>query len=188
MAFKINISNKDGKTYKIEIESDSLVGKKIGETIKGEEIDTKLVGYELEITGTSDSAGFPGLIDIDTPQLTKKLVKKGDVGIRKIPMKGFRKRKTVRGNQISEKTSQINTIVKKDGTKKLEDIFKAEPAEGEQTKPEVEAPKQESKPEEKPAEQPKEASKKEPKETPKPEEKPTEQPNTDVKENKEDTK
>ena len=41
---------------------------------------------------------------------------------RKSP-KGLRLRKTVRGNLISPSIVQINTIVKKKGEKKLEDIF-----------------------------------------------------------------
>ena len=179
MAFKINISDKDGKTYKLETESE-LSGKKINETIKGEEINADLTGYELEITGISDSAGFPGLKEIEGNMLTKKLLKKGDIGIRKIPVRGFRKRKTVRGNTISEKTSQINTILKKQGGKKLEEIFKAEtpaetPTEGESPKEEVkekpaEQVKEEAKSEDKPAEEKREETKAEEKTEDKPKE------------------
>ena len=37
--------------------------------------------------------------------------------------KGLRLRKTLRGEEISLKTSQINTIVKKQGKKKFEDLL-----------------------------------------------------------------
>ena len=41
MPFKLNISDK-GKAWKIELESDSLVGKKLGETMDGKEISPDL--------------------------------------------------------------------------------------------------------------------------------------------------
>ena len=132
MPFKINISEK-GKTYKLESEDESLIGKKIGETMKGEELKSELTGYELEITGTSDLAGFPGMKDKEGPELRKVLLGYGfgmhkkPKGLTKKPGKkpdGLRLRKTVRGNTISKSTIQINLNVKKSGSKKLEEIFK----------------------------------------------------------------
>mgnify|MGYP000020526681 CR=1 FL=1 len=40
MAFKINVSHK-GKTYKLETENEVVVGKKIGETLSGSDLDEK---------------------------------------------------------------------------------------------------------------------------------------------------
>lgn len=120
MAFKINISQK-GKTLKLETENESLIGIKIGETLKGEEINADLSDYELEITGTSDIAGFPGMKEKEGPELKKVLLKRG-FGMKKTK-KGLRLRKTVRGNTISKNTVQINMIVKKEGKKKFEDLF-----------------------------------------------------------------
>ncbi len=120
--FKINISTKEGKTYKTEVDNEGLIGKKIGDKISGDEINSDLSGYELEITGASDIAGFPSKKDIDGVALKKVLLKKG-WGMKQGKPKGLRKRKTVRGNVISEKIVQINTIVVKEGDKKLEDIF-----------------------------------------------------------------
>ena len=37
--------------------------------------------------------------------------------------KGLRKKKTIRGNTISNQTSQINVLIEKEGSKKLEEIF-----------------------------------------------------------------
>ena len=45
--------------------------------------------------------------------------------------KGIRLKKTLRGEEISAKTSQINTIVKKEGHKKLEELTKKEEKTGE---------------------------------------------------------
>lgn len=125
MAFKINISTKDGKTYKVESENESLIGKKIGDMISGSEISADLAGYELEIKGTSDIAGFPGLSSESGTNLRKVMFTKGPF-FHKVKNKGVRKKKSVRGNEISLSIVQINTIVAKEGGKKLEDIFKKE--------------------------------------------------------------
>ena len=42
MAFKINVSS-NGKTYKLETENENLIGKKIGETIDGIELNQDLI-------------------------------------------------------------------------------------------------------------------------------------------------
>ncbi len=120
MVFKINLSFK-GKTLKKETESESLIGKKIGETLKGEDIAAELTGYELQITGLSDLAGFPGKKDIEGSSLKKVLLTKGFSMHDK--RKGVRKKKTVRGNTVSKDTVQINTIVKKQGNKNFEDLL-----------------------------------------------------------------
>ena len=49
MAFKINISEKNGKTYKIESEAPNLIGKSLHDKIDGKDISSDLEGYELEI-------------------------------------------------------------------------------------------------------------------------------------------
>jgi len=121
MVFKINISNK-GKTYKLESESEFLLGKKIGDKFPGKELSGELSGYELEIKGTSDKAGFPGKKDVQGPTLRKVLLTKGPF-LRKTPHKGFRRKKTVRGNEISSNIVQINLNVIKEGGKKLEEVF-----------------------------------------------------------------
>ncbi len=57
MAFKVNVAH-NGKTFKLESESESLVGHSIGEKFDGKEISEDLEGFELQITGTSDKSGF----------------------------------------------------------------------------------------------------------------------------------
>jgi small subunit ribosomal protein S6e len=132
MAFKINVSHK-GKTYKVETEDEKLVGHSIGDKIDGKEISLDLEGYEIAITGTSDKAGFAGLPNIDGPNLRRVLLgygrgmhkkPKGEKKVNKKP-KGLRLRKTVRGNEISSDTVQINAKVIKEGSKKFESLFEA---------------------------------------------------------------
>lgn len=120
MAFKINISHK-GKTYKLETEDEVLIGKKIGETLKGDELSSDLKGYELEITGTSDISGIPGFKGIEGIAYTRKLLTFGP-GM-KNKERGLRLRKTLRGEEISLKTIQINTKVKKEGQKKFSELL-----------------------------------------------------------------
>jgi small subunit ribosomal protein S6e len=121
MAFKINISEKT-KTFHVESEHEELIGKKIGEKISGTIASPELKGYELEIKGTSDKSGFPGVNDLEGGALKKILLTKGRY-LKKVPHKGFRRKKTVRGNQISADTVQINMVVVKKGAKSLEEIF-----------------------------------------------------------------
>jgi len=131
MPFKINISH-NGKTLKKETENEELIGKKIGETLQGKEISADLAGYELEITGTSDIAGFPGKKDVEGSMLKRVLLKKGfglkskPKGLKKKPIKmpdGLRFKKSVRGNTISKETIQINTNVVKEGANKFEEML-----------------------------------------------------------------
>jgi len=119
MVFKINISHK-GKTAKAETENEALIGKIIGDKLKGSEISPEFKGYELEITGTSDISGFPGKKGLEGSIYHRLLLKKG-FGM-KNSERGLRLRKTIRGEEISLKTSQINTKVLKEGEKKFEEL------------------------------------------------------------------
>ena len=120
MAYKVNISDK-GKAWKLETEAEALVGMSVGDKFNGKELSADFDGYELEITGGSDIAGFPLSIEVAGLGLRRVLLKKG-WGM-KDKRKGLRLRKTVRGKTISEKVSQINLNVVKEGNKKLEEIF-----------------------------------------------------------------
>ena len=118
--FKINVS-KNGKTIKLETENEVLVGKKIGESLKGKEISEDLDGYDLKITGTSDDAGFAGQQGLEGIRYHRVLLSKGFA--MHDTRKGVRLRKTLRGEEISLKTAQINTIVVKEGHKKFETLL-----------------------------------------------------------------
>jgi small subunit ribosomal protein S6e len=129
MVFKINIGYK-GKTYKLEIEAPSLKGKKIGDSISGKEVDSRLEGYELKITGASDKQGFPVIEGVEGVGLKKVLLTKGK-GLRKIkkgkkskkPAPGLRKRKSVHANIIGDDIIQINLSVSKLGAKPLNEVL-----------------------------------------------------------------
>jgi small subunit ribosomal protein S6e len=133
MAFKVNVAHK-GKTFKVEVDNEGLVGNLIGDKIEGSEFSEDLKDYQLEITGTSDRAGFAGMTEIPGPRLKKVLLGYGKgmhkkpKGLKKVNKRpnGLRLRKTVRGNEISLDTVQINTKVIKEGSKKFEDLFKTE--------------------------------------------------------------
>jgi small subunit ribosomal protein S6e len=134
MTFKINIGEKSGKTYKLETESQALMDKSIHEKIDGKEISKDLSGYVFEITGASDSSGFPSFESVSGIALKGVLLKYGKSmhkkprreGKKKISNpkpKGLRLRKTVRGNIISSAIVQINLKIVKEGPKKLSEIF-----------------------------------------------------------------
>lgn len=122
--FKINIAdNKEkGKTFKTESNSESFVGLKIGDTIKGNDILPQLEGYEFVIVGASDKAGFPSLKEIEGTALRKALLKYGK-GMKEKKPHGMKKRKTIRGNTISTDIVQINLAVKNQGSKTLAELF-----------------------------------------------------------------
>ncbi len=145
MAFKINIAEKSGKTYKLESEAGSLIGKELHDKINGTDVSPNLAGYEFEITGTSDTSGFTSLKSVEGIGL-KKVLLSYEKGMHKRPRregkkkisnknpKGLRLRKTVRGKVISEAISQINLKILKEGHKKLSEIFP------EQNKPKEKSP------------------------------------------------
>lgn len=120
MPFKLNISEK-GKAWKLEVSEEAISGKSVGDKIEGKEIKPELEGYEFEITGGSDTAGFPLSKNVEGLGLKPVLLTKG-WGM-KDNTEGIRKRKTVRGKIISDTTSQINLNVIKAGKAKLEHIF-----------------------------------------------------------------
>ena len=134
MPFKINLSEKSGKTFKIEAEAEELIGKTLHDKVNGSDISPELQGYELEITGASDGAGFTAMENVEGIGLKKTLLKFGK-GLKKRPKhegkrkraknrpKGFKLRKTVRGKVISPAIVQINLKVLKHGEKTLHQIF-----------------------------------------------------------------
>ena len=110
---------KTGKTYQKALEETGLIGKKIGDVVSGDFLG--LQGYELQIRGGSDFAGFPMRGSIDGPIRKKALLGSG-VGV-KINRKGMRVRKTVCGNQVTAKTAQVNLMVKTYGTNALDTLL-----------------------------------------------------------------
>jgi small subunit ribosomal protein S6e len=156
MVFKINIAEKDGKTFHLESDSEEFVGKELHNKIEGKEISGDLSGYEFEITGASDNAGFTSLESVEGTSLKKVLLtygkgmhrrprREGKKKVSNFTPKGLRLRKTVRGKVISPDIAQINLKIVKEGNKKLSEIF----PEQNQPKPEPEWKKKKSEPAEK---------------------------------------
>jgi len=90
--------------------------KKIGESING-----GLIGfpnYEFEITGGSDASGFPMRKDVHGPVKKRILVSKKGIGY-KPTRKGEKRRKMVRGNEITYDMTLINLKVLKYGETEL---------------------------------------------------------------------
>jgi len=151
--FKINIGTKEGKTYKLETESETLLEKSLHDKIQGKDISPDLEGYEFEITGASDIAGFPALENIEGIRRKKVLLSYGK-GMKKRPRregkkkhsttkpKGLRLRKTVCGRVISPEIVQINLKILKEGNKKLSEVF-PEQNKSKEAEPKPEQPTQE---------------------------------------------
>ncbi len=144
--FKLVIGTKSGKCVQREAKEDAakpLIGKKIGDKISGDALG--LAGYEFEVTGGSDYCGFPMRKDVQGTA-RKRILAISGVGLKK-KAKGVRQRKTVCGNTIHAKISQVNLKVLKEGAEKL-DAAKKEDAPKEGAAPaeaKAEAPKQEKK-------------------------------------------
>jgi len=108
MSFKISISDpEEGEAWQVEKEATPLIGTKIGEEFNGSLIG--LEGYTLEVTGGSDEGGFPMREGVQGSGRREVLMKKGP-GYR--PSEdGVRRRKSVRGEAVSEDVVQVNTKV-----------------------------------------------------------------------------
>ena len=146
--FKIVISDPStGKTYQKEVKDDAarkFIGLKIGDKLKGDFLE--LGNVELEVTGGSDYCGFPMRKDVFGSG-RKKILAVGGVGIRN-KEKGIKIRKTVCGNTIHAKISQINVRVLGGKPLKVKEEKKEEKPAKEEKK--VEEKKDEPKKEDKP--------------------------------------
>lgn len=179
VSFKLVISDpKTGKSFQREVKEQSarpFIGLKVGATVKGEAFE--LAGYEFEITGGSDYCGFPMRKDV-TGTGRKRILAVSGTGIKK-GRKGMKQRKTVCGNTIHVKISQVNLKILKYGKEKLvSEPSEKKEAPKKEEKPKEEPKKEKKKPEPKKEEKPKKAPKKEekPKEEKKPEPKKEEKP------------
>jgi small subunit ribosomal protein S6e len=128
--FKVVISDPaDGKSQFVELEENQavpLIGRKLGEVIDGAAV--KLSGYKLKITGGSDKDGFPMRPNIHGGVRVGAILSEG-VGFHP-SKKGERKRKTLRGNVITDAIVQINMkVVEKPKGKKAEKPKEEAPAE-----------------------------------------------------------
>ena len=125
-SFNVVVADPDsGATYQLEAaeqNANRFMGKELGEEVDGAAVG--LDGYTLELTGGSDDAGRPMRGDIAGPNLKQVLMREEGVGY-KADRPGERKRLTLRGRQISEATSQVNTKIVDRGDESVESLLGA---------------------------------------------------------------
>lgn len=132
--FKVVISDPETRSSKaVEVEGARAVpfiGKRIGEIIDGSILG--LSGHKLQITGGSDKDGFPMRPDIHGG-VRVRTVLSGGVGFHP-KHEGERRRKTLRGNIITEEIVQVNVkiVEKTEKAKKLKQVEKKEKEEEKQ--------------------------------------------------------
>jgi len=142
--FRVVVSDsKSAQAYQVVVSAaaaNKLIGKNIGDTVSGD--IAGLSGYTLKLTGGTDKDGFAMRGDLPGPGRRKILIA-GGVGY-KPKAEGVKKRKSMRGREISSDIAQINTVIVEYGQKSLSEIF----------------PKKEEKPEEAKTEEGKKEKKK----------------------------
>ena len=121
--YKLNISGgnegpgkSQSKLIQIDEKKFHFEGMKIGDIIKG-----GLIGfpnYEFQITGGTDNSGFPMRKDVHGPVKKRILVSKRGTGF-KPRRKGEKRRKIVRGNEVTSDMTLINLKVIKYGEAEL---------------------------------------------------------------------
>ena len=112
----------DGATHSFDVDgqdANRFVGRSVGETVDGSAVG--LSGYELEITGGSDTSGRPMREDVSGTE-TAAILLEGGVGFEPT-VDGERKRVTVRGAEISDETRQINAKIVARGDESVEDLL-----------------------------------------------------------------
>ena len=133
--FKVIVSNPEGTSKVVELEGTRampLIGRRIGETIDGSIVD--LAGKKVQVTGGSDKDGFPMRPSVHGG-VRRRIILSGGVGFNPED-EGVRKRKTIRGNVITDEIVQINLKV-------IEKTEKAkEPKETKKTKKKKETPEE----------------------------------------------
>jgi small subunit ribosomal protein S6e len=109
--FKVIVSDPEAGTSKVveleEARAVPFIGRKIGETVDGAVVD--LPAHKLQIMGGSDKDGVPIRPNVHGG-VRRKVVLSGGTGFNP-QNKGERRRKTVRGNVITDEIVQINTKI-----------------------------------------------------------------------------
>ncbi len=109
--FKVIVSDPEAGTSKVveleEARAAPFIGRKIGETVDGAVVD--LPAHKLQIRGGSDKDGVPMRGNVHGG-VRRNVVLSGGTGFNP-HNKGERRRKTVRGNVITDEIVQINTKI-----------------------------------------------------------------------------
>lgn len=143
--FKVIVSDPEAGTSKVveleEARTAPLMGRRIGEIIEGSIVD--LPGHKAKITGGSDKDGFPMRPSVHGGVRRRIILTEG-VGFHP-QNEGMRRRKTIRGNVITDEIVQVNMkIVEKPKqtkeAKKAKEKKEEKPSAQEETQPEAQAP------------------------------------------------
>src|SRR4030042_4425939 len=109
--FKVIVSDPETGTSKVvelaEARASPLIGKRIGEIMDGAPVD--LPAHKAQITGGSDKDGFPMRPSVHGG-VRRRVIVIGGVGFNPQDT-GMRRRKTVRGNVITDEIVQINVKI-----------------------------------------------------------------------------
>ena len=142
--FKVIVSDPEAGTSSIveleEARAVPLIGKKIRDEIDGAIVN--LPGHKAQITGGSDKDGFPMRPSVHGG-VRRRVILSGGVGFNPQDT-GMRRRKTVRGNVITDEIVQINVKIT-EKPKGAKEPKKEKPEKKEET------PKKETEPEAQPA-------------------------------------
>jgi small subunit ribosomal protein S6e len=117
--FKIIVSSPEGTSKVVELEETRampLIGRRIGEIIDGSIVD--LAGKKVQVMGGSDKDGFPMRPSVHGG-VRRRILLSGGVGFNP-QNEGVRKRKTIRGNVITDEIVQINLKIVEKTTKPKE--------------------------------------------------------------------
>lgn len=129
--FKVIVSDPEGTSKVVELEENRavpLIGRKIGEVIDGSVVD--MPGQKIQVTGGSDKDGFPMRPSVHGG-VRRRVLLSGGVGFNS-QKKGMQKRKTIRGNIITDEIVQINLKIvgrakKQEEEKKVKQKKKKQP-------------------------------------------------------------
>ena len=109
--FKVIVSDPETGTSKVvelqEARASPLIGKRIGEVMDGAAVD--LPAHKIQIRGGSDKDGFPMRPSVHGG-VRRSIVLSGGVGFNPTN-EGMRRRKTIRGNVITDEIVQINAKI-----------------------------------------------------------------------------
>ena len=109
--FKVIVSDPETGTSKMvelqEARASPLIGKRIGEVMDGAAVD--LPAHKIQIMGGSDKDGFPMRPSVHGG-VRRSIVLSGGVGFNPTN-EGMRRRKTIRGNVITDEIVQINAKI-----------------------------------------------------------------------------
>ncbi len=122
------IGTTSGDTHQFELDETqaaAVTGHQIGDEVDGATLG--LSGYTLEITGGSDSEGFPMRESVEGTGRKRLLMGEG-VGARNLEG-GERKRTSVRGNTVSRDIAQLNLRVVEAGSEDIADLLADDDAE-----------------------------------------------------------